>query len=428
MDIDSKNKTEKILLIVATNFPYINGEPYLEDELKIISKKIPKIIIALPEGFKNKNLQLQNNVPPNTEVKLFDSVLKGNEKIKALLSLFNFKVFKELFYLKSFVKANYSLLTIKTMMDAFLRAKKFRNNLESFLIINNLLHQELVLVSYWCTEYTVALIEISRKYPNIKVHSRLHAWDIYLERNYGNYLPFRKYIFDNINKCFVISQHGINYINNHYIAINKDKLILMPLGVLPGNFSVSLKKKNSLKILTLAFISKVKRMERIIEALALVDERFEIEWIHIGDGNKDYYSFEKMAFELLSKKTNIKFSLLGKKSKEEVYEYLNNEYFDLLVNCSDTEGLPVSMMECMARGIPVLAPRLGGIPEIVEHKINGYLLSIDTNSKEIKAAIEDFINLEKSEYEIYRKNAFNTWQTKFNAKKNYSKSLYEFFN
>lgn len=59
MDSQVRDTREKVLLIVATNFPYINGEPYLEDELKIIAPKISKIVIALPEGIRNQDLPMQ---------------------------------------------------------------------------------------------------------------------------------------------------------------------------------------------------------------------------------------------------------------------------------------------------------------------------------------------------------------------------------
>jgi len=422
------NQDNKVLIIVATNFPYQNGEPYLEDELKIISPNVSKIIIALPEGERNRKLNQVNTIPKNVEIVLFSSELKSSEKFTAIFSLLSVSVLKEFFNLKFFTKAKYSVLTLKTMADSFLRAKKFEKELEKYLLQNNLLKNNLSLVSYWCTEYSLSLVNISKKHKSVSVFSRLHAWDIYLERNYGNYLPFRKEIFEGLKKGLVISKNGLEYIFSNFNGIDKKKFIVSALGVLPGKFWSSNKQNHKLRILTLAFISKVKRMERIIEAFENIDPQIEIDWIHIGDGNFDYSKFENLAKDKLSKKKNIQFSLLGKMSKQEVYNFLDSTYFDLLLNSSDTEGLPVSMMECMARGIPVVAPNLGGIPEIVEHKKNGYLLSKDTNSEEIKKTIEFFINLENSEYEKYRKNAFETWGKKYDAQKNYSHSLDEFFN
>ena len=40
---------------------------------------------------------------------------------------------------------------------------------------------------------------------------------------------------------------------------------------------------------------------------------------------------------------------------------------------SFSEGIPVVLMEAMAAGVPVVAPRITGIPELVEDDVNGLL-------------------------------------------------------
>jgi colanic acid/amylovoran biosynthesis glycosyltransferase len=46
---------------------------------------------------------------------------------------------------------------------------------------------------------------------------------------------------------------------------------------------------------------------------------------------------------------------------------------DLFVLTSFVEGVPVVLMEAMAHGVPVVAPRITGIPELVAHGVNGRL-------------------------------------------------------
>jgi len=59
---------------------------------------------------------------------------------------------------------------------------------------------------------------------------------------------------------------------------------------------------------------------------------------------------------------------------------------DVLVLGSYQEGLPNSLVEAMAAGVPVVATHVGGIPEIVNHEENGLLIP-PKNSDALFAAV-----------------------------------------
>ncbi|AKJ65491.1 glycosyltransferase [Kiritimatiella glycovorans] len=50
---------------------------------------------------------------------------------------------------------------------------------------------------------------------------------------------------------------------------------------------------------------------------------------------------------------------------------------DAFITASKTENQPVSLLEAMAFGLPIIGPRSRGIPELVEHGVNGYLFRPD---------------------------------------------------
>jgi glycosyltransferase involved in cell wall biosynthesis len=50
---------------------------------------------------------------------------------------------------------------------------------------------------------------------------------------------------------------------------------------------------------------------------------------------------------------------------------------DLFVLPSSTEGLSVSMLEALSSGLPALVTAVGGAPDVIQHKVNGYLIPPD---------------------------------------------------
>lgn len=123
--------------------------------------------------------------------------------------------------------------------------------------------------------------------------------------------------------------------------------------------------------------------------------------VHIGTVGrmvpvKQFDLFLRVAAEVKSRVPNVKFSILG---DGPLREYLADEilrlrlgdcvelvppmsdplaYFqslDIYMNTSLHEGIPLSVLEAMSCGKPVIAPRVGGIPEIVCHGEEGYLIN-----------------------------------------------------
>jgi glycosyltransferase involved in cell wall biosynthesis len=62
--------------------------------------------------------------------------------------------------------------------------------------------------------------------------------------------------------------------------------------------------------------------------------------------------------------------LLG--NRQDIADILNAS--DVVVSASDWEGLPVNLIEAMAAGKPVVATAVGGVPELIIHGHNGFLV------------------------------------------------------
>lgn len=57
-------------------------------------------------------------------------------------------------------------------------------------------------------------------------------------------------------------------------------------------------------------------------------------------------------------------------------EEMNSFYrsLDLYLNTSLHEGIPMSVLEAMAHGVPIVAPKVGGLSEMIENGVQGFLL------------------------------------------------------
>jgi len=64
---------------------------------------------------------------------------------------------------------------------------------------------------------------------------------------------------------------------------------------------------------------------------------------------------------------------------------------DLFVMSSHTEGFPMALLEAMAWGLPALATAVGGIPDIVQNGINGFLVQ-SGNEKQLAVAMGNLLN------------------------------------
>ena len=113
----------------------------------------------------------------------------------------------------------------------------------------------------------------------------------------------------------------------------------------------------------------------------LMDEGFIHQIIVIGDGE------EKSNLENQIKNSGVQdsFKLLG--TKMNPYPYVKNA--DFYVMPSQTEGWPLIIAETLILQIPIIATDVGGIPEMITHGRNGYLVSYD--SQKIKEAMKEFL-------------------------------------
>lgn len=106
--------------------------------------------------------------------------------------------------------------------------------------------------------------------------------------------------------------------------------------------------------------------------------------------------------------TNVEFK--GFKQGEELENYIKNSRCVVLPSEWYENG-PYSAMEAMALGKPLIVSSLGGLPELVEQDVNGYIFN---TKEELKESLIKMINLNEAEYKQMCLNSVNKAKEMFN--------------
>jgi glycosyltransferase involved in cell wall biosynthesis len=127
----------------------------------------------------------------------------------------------------------------------------------------------------------------------------------------------------------------------------------------------------------------------------------------IGDGPDEDYLKEKISEYQLSDN----FVFLGpRKDINNILKLMN-----IFVLPSLREGLPLVILEAMAASCPVIATNIDGIPEIINHKENGWLVP-PANAEELSTAIKTLLVNDKLRQEFAIK-GLETVRDKFSINK-----------
>ena len=390
------------LYLFTEKFPYGKHETFLENELPFLSEKFEQIII-IPLYKQNDLRKTPHNVDIWQEILVFNP---KNKKKLLLDGIFNFSPFlftiKEFFNKKVYSDKNriWLFFTSLLMFRAIFANKKLWQRLF------NEIKEEDKLYFYW-GDNSALIIPFLKKNIKNTIFVRFHRSDLY-EKAKG-YIPFRKYLLPEIDWLIPISENGKDYLMDNYFYVDSKKIFVSRLGVFDNGLNANKKDGEVFHLLSCSNMSPVKRIHLIIEALSFVD--FEIKWTHIGTGQL----YDEIINTVKLLPANVHVNLLGLLSNREVLDYYRHNHVDLFINVSESEGVPVSIMEALSFGVPTVATNVGGTGEIVDNNV-GKLLDVNVSAQEIADTIKLFANTDSLQF---RKNARNRWNERCNAEKNY---------
>lgn len=403
----------KILVLFDEKFPFGKGEAFLETEIKYYTCFDSILVCPCSER--------EFSAPRKTTNTKFHIIKLGDrffsyklvKLARYLLAIFNKDFITEMIRLTTTGKLK--LLNVKELLSFVAvgdkKFKEIKRELKRSKIDRN---SEIIFYSYWMHFHAYVAIRLKKLYPHSKAVSRCHGFDLYEYRKPNNYIPLRPCILKNLDTIYCISDDGRKYLENEWPKV-KDKIMVSRLGTIDYNIRPVAISRQPFKILSCSWLSPVKRVDRIIRALSQIND-IRIEWTHLGDGEL-FKEIKDQSVKSLP--NNVCLKLPGALTNQEVQKYYMENDYHLFLNVSESEGLPVSIMEAISFGIPVIATNVGGVNEIVKHDYNGFLLDRNFTDKDLVYSIRSIYEMSSSKYFKLRENARKLWESNYNAAVNY---------
>lgn len=406
----------KTMMMVSTGFPYGQGESFIEAELAYVSEFFAQV--TLVPSFSSPHVP-PRATPHDVELAYAHARWGAARVIHVVVSFLRALARQPwLGEAVAILGRAHRIENLKELARSLYRARLFEQFLERQCAAGK--HYDMIYFYWMVPEIAGALSFRNRSslagINTLTIVARGHGGDLYEELRPGGYAGLTDTITAGIDAIFCISEHGKKYLTDKYPQLTKN-FYLARLGVVDPGFINPQPQDDVLSILSCSFMVPGKRIHLIIEAIEFVlkmNPQLQVRWTHIGDGEL----FDQLHFQasrLLSSR-GVEVLLKGYMPQSAVVAYYRDAPFDVIVNVSDAEGIPVSLMEASSVGIPMVATDVGGSGEIV-NDANGILIEESASPARIAAALLTFAN--KSLARRYRVRARFDWSTSFNAQCNY---------
>lgn len=163
---------------------------------------------------------------------------------------------------------------------------------------------------------------------------------------------------------------------------------------------------------------KVKRVPDIIESFRLIDKQQKVKLLLVGEGP------EKFDLEELVENNGLQNDILFLGKRDDLPELLSIS--DVMLLLSEKEAFGLVLLEAFACGVPAVANAIGGIPEVVQDGVNGFLVQLGDVQ-----AVANRVSQLLSDSTLHRQmkeNAIRTVQEDFSSEsivEQYEKLYYE---
>jgi len=182
----------KNLLLITQGFPYGESERgFLSAEFTRLAKEFQVSIIAI--GTKEPLVYpLDESV--QTEIFRYQSLRNAASLLDAMAALLHFsgEIIREQKLVKKDASRSLVISRYKQCLADLMNAWQIRKRIRDIILER----KTDIIYTYWCTPATLAAVSLKKEFPNLKVITRFHGFDLYQERDSYGYKAFRPLIAD----------------------------------------------------------------------------------------------------------------------------------------------------------------------------------------------------------------------------------------
>lgn len=285
----------------------------------------------------------------------------------------------------------------------------------------------LILYSFWMDSQALGALLSRSRLPAAKVITRCHNYDIYGNEGNRFYVPYFRYSYPRFDAVFPDSLPGEEYLRAHVPGIHLKPGIM---GVSDPGFVNEGSGDGVFRIISCAYMIERKRVSLFAHSLLLFARKYpdiQLEWYHIGEG-PELEAVREVETDLAD--TKCAMFLLGNMDNADMLQFYHDTPLDVFVNTSTHEGTPVSLMEAISCGIPLLVSDCGGNVVMAE-KGGGLSFPVSANESEIAERLHAVIaewSSDKNQWKQRKDSARATWERYYNSDRNYTEFCEELKN
>lgn len=276
-------------------------------------------------------------------------------------------------YYDSFLEDNYDITYVESYKDGSKSSKIFKALKAYFQFAKILMIEKPDIIhvhsSFGPSFYRKIPFIYMANWKGVPIINHVHGADFskfYLEASTLKKIVVKKVY----GKCSKIISLSEEWRDNFRIFLPEKNIVVIENYsiIAPDAYSKRMKKKSKNKILFLGEIGKRKGCFDIPNIMRLVtNEISDVELWICGDGEKEDVEWVKKELIKLGVFENCLFP--GWVRNQEKNDFLSDA--DLFFLPSYNEGMPMSVLDAMGYGLPIVSTKVGGIPKIVLDNING---------------------------------------------------------